>query len=48
MFIFVFKYNRIGCVYVVVWVCVVDSHPVIKNKFAIGIGLSCECVTNSL
>jgi hypothetical protein len=43
MFIFVLKYSRIGCVYVIVWNCVVDSYPVIKNNFAVGIGLSCEC-----
>ena len=47
-FISVFNYSRIGCVYVVMWVCVVDSRPVIKNNFTIGIGLSCECVTKSL
>jgi len=48
IFIFVLKYCRIGCVYVVVWICVVDSHPLIKNNFAISIGLSCECVTSSV
>jgi hypothetical protein len=32
MFILLIKYSKIGCVYVVLWICVVYSHPVIKNK----------------
>jgi len=29
--------SKIGCVYVVFWICIVDSHPVIKKSLAVGI-----------